>query len=572
MLRNFALLSATLSMGLLLSAQEPSSGTSGQKPAPTAAAALPTAPVAPKVVHSDPPIDDVIENLINREHDEVANVTRMKPIVETYMQIEKRDKSLGMAPGSDFYFLGQASFGKEIKVKSLLAHTKTKSLMYSYYPSSFLSMAFVDPTDFDKKHYDFRYAGQDFQGEFRCFIFDIHPLPKTKSSSQFNGRIWVESDGFNIVRINGSFSPDYHFSWTSLSEQYRFHFDSWRSNVRPGEWLPSYIYAQEVGRDRFLHGPMLKAQTRLWGFHAGRDFREDEFTDLKIEAPVPIADEGENHDRSPLEAVRLWRREAEENTLDALETDGLLAPVGPVERVLNQIVTNIEVTNKLDDRVDLHCRVLLTSSFEMFSVENTIILSRGLIDVIPDENVMAVLLAEEVADAMMPKPYQDQYAFSDEVRVSTTEIMKKLSFEDEKQETVENEAKALELISNSPYAGKLGKADLFFDQLRLQSKQLKQLISPRLGNQVMSVARAWNGEATLDPTDKDQIAALPLGSRIKLDPYDDSLEFLRTSSQPILSMREKMPFEVVPLYPYATKYQAPQAAETGSAVVSAGNH
>jgi hypothetical protein len=88
----------------------------------------------------------------------------------------------------------------------------------------------------------------------------------------------------------------------------------------------------------------------------------------------------------------------------------------------------------------------------------------------------------------------------------------------------------------------------------------------------MSVARAWNGEATLDPTDKDQIAALPLGSRIKLDPYDDSLEFLRTSSQPILSMREKMPFEVVPLYPYATKYQAPQAAETGSAVVSAGNH
>jgi len=500
------------------------------------------------------PLDEAVDRVIDRERDEMQMLRSLKPLVETYMQIQKEDKTLGLVPGSDFYFLGQASLAKRPTVKSLLSHTKTKTIWYSYHPAGFLSMIFVDPIDFDKKHYQFRYAGQAFLGEFRCYVFDVSPKRKTRSY-KFRGRIWVEASDFSIIRINGLFDKGHTLSLTAFEEKENFHFDSWRTNTQPGVWLPSYTYCQEIGRNRWYQGPVLKAQTRLWGYHLRREIREDEFTDLKIETPLPVADEQESHDRSPLEALRLWRREAENNTLDAFEADGLLAPPGPVDKILNQVVTNIEVTNKLDDQVDLRCRVLLTSSFEIFSVGNTIVLSRGLIDVIPDENVMALLLAEEMADAMVPKPYQDQFAFSDEVRISATQIMKKLSFQDDQEETAGNLEKAMQLIQNSPYAGKLGKADLFFAQLNSQAKELKQLISPRLGNQLVGLARSWNGTTALHPNDKDQIAALPLGSRIKLDPWDDGIDLLKAPRQTILSAREKMPFEIAPLYPYATKYQ-----------------
>ena len=45
----------------------------------------------------------------------------------------------------------------------------------------------------------------------------------------------------------------------------------------------------------------------------------------------------------------------------------------------------------------------------------------------------------------------------------------------------------------------------------------------------------------------DQIAALPLGARIKVNPWDGSVELLRAKPVQLLSAREKMPFEVAPV-------------------------
>jgi hypothetical protein len=66
-------------------------------------------------------------------------------------------------------------------------------------------------------------------------------------------------------------------------------------------------------------------------------------------------------------------------------------------------------SQELDRRMRFS-RVLLTSSLEMFSAGDTLVLSRGLIDVVPDEATMTEMLAYGMADAIMPKPYQDRYA------------------------------------------------------------------------------------------------------------------------------------------------------------------
>ena len=45
----------------------------------------------------------------------------------------------------------------------------------------------------------------------------------------------------------------------------------------------------------------------------------------------------------------------------------------------------------------LRSRILLTSPLESFTVGHTIVLSRGLIDVLPDEASLATMLAHELS-------------------------------------------------------------------------------------------------------------------------------------------------------------------------------
>jgi len=182
----------------------------------------------------------------------------------------------------------------------------------------------------------------------------------------------------------------------------------------------------------FFAGPRFKAQIHIWGYRLTPASREAEMSRLLVESSATVKEEAQQHDRSPLEAQREWRHQAENNVLDLLERNGLLAPQGEVDKVLNTIVKNLEITNNLEEQIDLRCRALLTGNLEMFSVGGTIVLSRGLIDVVPDEATMGAMLAHGMADAMLPKPYQDQYGFSDTMRLTATEVLKRLSFQEEK--------------------------------------------------------------------------------------------------------------------------------------------
>ena len=508
-------------------------------------------------------LDEIIDRAIAREQEEIAAISGYSPMIETYIQEMKADKEMGAAPKSDFYFLGQADLRERLKVHSSIEHGRKSSLLWSFDPAGFLQMVFIERDGFDKAHYKFNYAGRGFLGDVRCYIFDVSPAPKVRQA-RFVGRIWVEDQDFTIVRINGRYAPAVRFSFRTFQDEYYLHFDSWRTNVKSGLWLPSYVYSQEQDRPMRYSGPRYKSQTRLWGYKLAAGAREQELSQLLVESQTAIKDDAAQHDRSPLEAQREWRHEAENNVLDALERDGLLAPPGEVDKILNTIVNNLEVTNNLDGQIDLHCRVLLTSSLEMFSVENTIVLSRGLIDVVPNEETLAAMLAHEIADAMVPKPYQDQYAFSDILRLTSTEILKRLSFENEKAETVANSEKAMELLKKSPYASNLSKAGLFLAQLHAQAKALKQLISPRLGNQVFFTSQLLQTAPALQPGNKDQIAALPMGSRVKIDPFSDSASLMKTKAMAPISAREKMPFEVTPMVPYLMRYVAPTVAAANS--------
>jgi hypothetical protein len=52
------------------------------------------------------------------------------------------------------------------------------------------------------------------------------------------------------------------------------------------------------------------------------------------------------------------------------------------------------------------------------------------------------------------------------------------------------------------------------------------------------------------------IVALPLGGRVKMDPWNDELTMLKAKSVSILSERDKMPFEVTPFIPHLSREQS----------------
>jgi hypothetical protein len=508
-------------------------------------------------------VDQAIDRVIAREHEEIATIRRFNPVIETYIQDMKPDKDMGAVPVKDHYFLGQADLSKGVVDNSMLNGKKGKLQAFnpiahlgdmfssSYIPDGFLQMIYIDTNGFDRQHYQFDYVHREFLGEVRCVVFDVTPLPKS-GKGRFKGRIWAEDQGYAIVRFNGVYTP------VAGINGFNLHFDSWRLNVQPGLWLPAYIFSQESDLKDFMGNHVrFKSQTRLWGYNLKNVGRQEEFSELTIESPNAIQDQAASTDRSPIEAQREWQHQAEINVVDRLQRTGLVAPPGEVDKVLETVVNNIEVTNNLDIQPDVRCRVMLTGTLEMFSIGHTIVLSRGLIDVLPDEASLATMLAQELADIILTKPSTDQWGFNDTTTVTATEALGHFSFKDSPAQIQQDSQKAVELLKNSPYKDKLASAGLFLKQLDADSKTLPVLINPHLGNRIYLADQLISSAPNLEPAKLDQIAALPIGARLKLDPWSDHVELLKAKALPLLSAREKMPFEITPFMPYLTRYQRP---------------
>jgi hypothetical protein len=267
-----------------------------------------------------------------------------------------------------------------------------------------------------------------------------------------------------------------------------------------------------------------------------------------------------SQDPSPLEAQRQWQQQAEDNVVERLQEAGLLAPSGEVDKVLQTVITNMEITNNIDLPRPVRARVMITSPLETFSVGNTIVISRGLIDTLPDEASLAAILSHELAHIVLGHNLGSKFAFNDRMLFSDESTYQNFGFRHNPEEETAADAKAIELLKNSPYAQKLGSGGLYLKQLAARSAILSALTTSHLGNSfvdekgnVTRLSALMTSAPNLDDTKLDQIAALPLGGRIKLDPWQDRVEMIKAAPVAITSMRDKMPFEVTPFFPRLTR-------------------
>jgi hypothetical protein len=535
-----------------------------------ACASMPLLADTPPAPPADQPrtMDQAVDRIISNEQRLYGQMRNYQPLVETYIQNLKADKDLGEVPAGDKYFLGRANFQKGVTLVPLNeVSSKGKKVVGSignffsfamqYLPDGFLQMIFIDTNGFDKQHYKFDYVRREFLGEVRCLVFDVTPAEKN-NRGRFLGRIWVEDQDFHIVRFNGAYSGNGHSSWF-------FHFDSWRTNVQPGLWLPTFVYSEEKDLHYALSKKLdFKAQTRLWGYNLTNSSKEEELSKILVETPVSD-DTKSNNDLSPIQAQRSWDRQAEDNIADRLERIGLMAPKGEVDKVLETVVNNLEVTNNIDVDPEVRCRVLMTSTLESFTLGHTIVLSRGLIDVLPDEASLATMLAHELSHVVLGHRLDSQYAFFDQLLVDDKDTFRHFGFARTPEEEAQANAKAIQILNNSPYKNQLGNAGLFLQALDTRQKEIPNLISGHLGNRVPQISDLKSTVAVDPKQNPQKIAALPLGGRVKIDPWNDRLELIKSKPVGTVAEREKMPFEVTPFMPYLTRYGADAKAASTTA-------
>jgi hypothetical protein len=93
--------------------------------------------------------------------------------------------------------------------------------------------------------------------------------------------------------------------------------------------------------------------------------------------------------------------------------------------------------------------------------------------------------------------------------------------------------------------------------LSTRSPEIPNLISAHLGNRApVGLTIASTTPAAVAPDGKaplGTIAALPLGGRVKMDPWNDSLEMMKSKPLGAVAEAEKMPFEVTPFILYLTR-------------------
>ncbi|SDF48170.1 hypothetical protein [Terriglobus roseus] len=535
----------------------------------------------------------LLDKAIAREQEVIKVIQERAPLVETYIQNMKPDPALLQVPVSDQHFLGRVEFKKVLngenydtvdnhKAKGKMGFFKNsvsfitginKSFHLQFNEVGFVQMILVDAHGFDKTNYNFGFVRNDFLGSVPTMVFDVEPA-KGSSRGRFFGRIWVERRNGNIVRFNGSFAG----SEKDFREFY--HFDSWRTNVQENLWLPTSFYVEESDPKSTENTVKFKAVNHVWGYALKVPTSDAENVDVEVQGATDVSNDAQ--DVSPLGAQRAWVQQAEDNVVNRLFQAGLLDAPSDFDKILEQVAGNILAYNNIQVARPIRVRTLLTEPLESLAIGNTIVLSKGLIDTtaVPGNNNEQVnnlyaIIAFQVAHIIQGHRLDTKYAFNDRLLFPDTSTFEKIPMHHTDKDNEEAAKKALELLQPKELNDAASQFGLYLAELQTRSKALTALNDPMVGDSLVKDVKTntfWlqpliGKGPKLDPNDLKQNAAMPLSSFLRFDPWTDQVVQMHASYEPLLSSRDKMPFEVTPVYLKLSYYKP---AADGAAAAAAG--
>jgi hypothetical protein len=520
----------------------------------------------------------LIDRAILREKEVIKVVRDRAPLIETYIQNMKPDPVLYQVPETDQHFLARVDFSRVINgdeykdnkgnfgtkrsrlinfKNSLTALTGiSNSLRLTFHESGFIQMVLMDSNSFDRQHYAFTFVRNDFLGNVPTAVFDVSPSSPRKDFERFFGRIWIETNEANVIRFNGDFAG------TILSMKEFYHFDSWRTNVQPNLWLPTSFYVEESDPKSASNTLKFKAINYIWGYALKLPETNAENTSISVANAQDVSNDAADY--SPLAAQREWVQQAEDNVIERLYQAGLLDAPSEFDKTLAALANNILFYNNIQTTRPIRVRTLLTEPLESLAIGNTIILSKGLIDTTsvptPDGSQQTgnlnALLAFQVAHVILGHRLDTKYAFNDRLLFPSASVFERIPMHHTTVDNTEAARKAMQLLSVKEYADGQKYFGLYLQQLQQRVKALPALNQPIIGDGLIrsDVDNTFWMEAMLpkgiklNMQDLKQQAAMPLDSFLRHDPWSDQLIQMQTTIEPLLSDRDKMPFEVTPVF------------------------
>jgi hypothetical protein len=127
----------------------------------------------------------------------------------------------------------------------------------NFAPPSSLTRVMMTPSDMqDIQHnwtfvltpenieqYDVKYVGQQKVDEIETYVFDITPKSLDKNNRRFEGRVWVDEQGLQIVVSNGRMVPD---DTRKGHEDLHPPFMTWRQQIDGHYWFPVYTKGEGI--------------------------------------------------------------------------------------------------------------------------------------------------------------------------------------------------------------------------------------------------------------------------------------------------------------------------------------
>jgi hypothetical protein len=123
----------------------------------------------------------------------------------------------------------------------------------TYFPMSTLTDVSITQEDIDDlggvqpfaleaskiNQYNFNYQGTEKVDELNTYVFDVAPkvIPKKVSERFFQGRIWVDQEDLQIVKVRGKGVPEGNQRFPI--------FETYRQQIDGHFWFPTYTYADD---------------------------------------------------------------------------------------------------------------------------------------------------------------------------------------------------------------------------------------------------------------------------------------------------------------------------------------
>jgi hypothetical protein len=252
----------------------------------------------------------------------------------------------------------------------------------------------------------------------------------------------------------------------------------------------------------------------------------------------------------------MFQKQAEDNVLARFTAGRFIGPPGTVEKMLNQVLDNVILSNNIATE-PMQVRVLLTAPLESCLVNSTIFVSREFVNTAPTESAVAMVLAHQLAHSLLAHRTIDRsLVFPEILRITDAELLAKLSFRHSEAEEHTADALAMKLLTNSPYKDDLKPAALYMQVIQMYSDSLTGLISPTFGEDFADLSHTVRNHpgtrdtVLIDPTRMDPLAAKPLGSRLEMDPWTGSLSVFRQEMPANPAPYERQWLGITPFLPY----------------------